>query len=129
MYLGEHLNESPIHLVSDFSTEVTHNRSLCTCNFPLEDPIRFLQTPKDAESIVLSKPFAQLGYTVCFIRNGCLIPVDHWIPIGCNTFLWSSRASSRDISAIKQLSKYFRLCANGLLYHAATYHICIHAIH
>ena len=49
MYLGEHLNKSPIHLVSDFSTEVTHNRSLRTRNFPLEDPICFLQTPKDAE--------------------------------------------------------------------------------
>ena len=43
------MNESPIRLVSDFSNEVTHNRSLHICNFPLEDLIRFLQTPKDAE--------------------------------------------------------------------------------
>ena len=49
LYLEEHLNESPIRLVSDFSTEVTYNRYLRTCNFPLEDPIHFLQTPKDAE--------------------------------------------------------------------------------
>ena len=49
MYLGEHLNESSILLVSDFSTEVTHNQSLRTCNFPLEDLIRFLKAPKDAE--------------------------------------------------------------------------------
>ena len=39
LYSGEHLNKSPTLLVSDFSTEVTHNRSLHTCYFPLEDPI------------------------------------------------------------------------------------------
>ena len=49
LYLGEHLNKSPIRLVSDFSAEVTHNRSLRTCNFPLGDPIPFLQTPEDAD--------------------------------------------------------------------------------
>ena len=106
-YPGEHLNESPIHLVSDFSTEVTYNRYLRTCNFPLEDPIYFLQTPKDAE--ILSKSFAQLGYTVCFVRDSCLIPVDRRIPIGCNAFLQASRAFSRNASAIKQLIKIFSL--------------------
>ena len=55
------------------------------------------------KSIVLLKSFAQLGYTICFICDGCLIPVDRRIPIGCNTFLRTSRASSRDVDAIKQL--------------------------
>ena len=64
------------------------------------------------KSIVLLKSFAQLGYTVCFVRDGCLIPVDRRIPIGCNTFLWASRASSRDVSAIKQLIKIFSLTCN-----------------
>ena len=64
------------------------------------------------KSIVLLKSFAQLGYTVCFHHDGCLIPVDRPIPIGCNTFLQASRASSRDISAIKQLIKIFSLTCN-----------------
>ena len=72
--------------------------------------------------IVLLKLFAQLGYAVCFVHDGCLIPVDRRIPIGCNTFLWASRASSHDLSAIKQLIKYFRLHATGLTY---IYH-CLH---
>ena len=66
------------------------------------------------KSIVLLKSFAQLGYTVCFVYDGCLIPVDCRIPICCNTFLRASRASSRDVSAIKQLIKYFHLHATGL---------------
>ena len=55
LYLREHLNESLILLVSDFSTEVTHNQSLRTCNFPLEDLIRFLKTPKDAKIYCIFK--------------------------------------------------------------------------
>ena len=58
------------------------------------------------KSIVLLQSFAQLGYTVCFVCDGCLIPVDRRIPIGCNTFL---RVSSRDVNAIKQLIKIFSL--------------------
>ena len=61
LYLGEHLNESPIRLLSDFSTEVTHNRSLCTCNFPLGDPIRFLQIPKDADIYCPSRVIRTIG--------------------------------------------------------------------
>ena len=38
---------------------------------------------------------------MCFARDGHLITVDHWIPIGCNTFLWATRASSHDITTIK----------------------------
>ena len=67
MYLVGHLNESPISLVSDFSTEVTRNRYLRTCNFPLEDPIRFLQTPKDAE---IYCPF-KVVYTIGLYRMFC----------------------------------------------------------
>ena len=67
MYLGEHLNESPIRLVSDFSTEVTHNLSLRTCNFPLEDPIRFLQTPKDAKIYCPFKVICTIGLTCASI--------------------------------------------------------------
>ena len=61
------------------------------------------------KSIVLLKSFAQLGYTICFACDSCLIPVDRRIPIGCNTFLWASRTSSRDVGAIKQLIKIFSL--------------------
>ena len=64
------------------------------------------------KSIVLLKSFAQLGYTVCFDRDGCLIPVDRLLPIGCNTFVQASRASSHDVSAIKQLIKIFSLTCN-----------------
>ena len=64
------------------------------------------------KSIVLLKSFTQLGYTICFVRDGCLIPVDRRIPIGCNTFLRASRASSRDIRAIKQLIKIFPFMYN-----------------
>ena len=53
--------------------------------------------------------------TVCFVRDGCLITIDHWILIGCNTFLWATRASSRDVTAINCSSKYFCLHASGLL--------------
>ena len=64
------------------------------------------------KSIVLLKSFAQLDYTVCFVRDGCLIPVDRWIPIGCNTFLWAPRASSHDVSTIKKLIEIFLLTCN-----------------
>ena len=107
------MNESPIYSVSDFSTEVTHNRSLRTCNFPLEDLIRFLQTPRDAK---IYRPLESFTQLVCFVHDGCLIPVDRRIPISCNTFLWTSRASSRDVSAIKQLIKYFQLRETGILF-------------
>ena len=55
------MNEYPILLVNDFSTEVTHNQSLRTCNFPLEDPICFLLTPKDAEIYCPFKVVCTLG--------------------------------------------------------------------
>ena len=35
-----------------------------------------------------------MGYTICFICDNCLITIDHWIPIGCSTFLRAIRASS-----------------------------------
>ena len=69
------------------------------------------------KSIVLLKSFTQLGYTVCFVRDSCLIPVDRQIPIGCNTFLQASRASSCDVSAIKQLIKIFSLTCNWPIGH------------
>ena len=56
--------------------------------------------------MVLLMSFTQLSYTVCFVHDGCLIPIDRRIPIGCNAFL---QASSRDISAIKKLIKIFLL--------------------
>ena len=55
------------------------------------------------------KLFEELGYTVWFDRDTRLITIDHRIPIGCNTFLWASRASSRDVSAIQKLIKIFLL--------------------
>ena len=58
--------------------------------------------PKEAEIYCLLKVPAQLGYTIWFIHDGCLITVDHQILIGCNTFLQASRASIRDVSAIKK---------------------------
>ena len=70
-----------------------------------------------SKSIVLLWSFAQLGYTICLVRNSCLIPVDRRISIGCNTFLQASRASSRDVNAIKQLIKniftYVQLAYSG----------------
>ena len=50
--------------------------------------------------IVLLKPLVELGYTVCFVRDGCLITVDHRILIGYNTFLCTTRASNCDVTAI-----------------------------
>ena len=66
---------------------------------------------KDSEIkfIVLLKSFAELGYTIQFIRDSRLITVNHRIPIGCNTFLWASRASSRDVTTIKKVIKTFSL--------------------
>ena len=69
------------------------------------------------KSIVLSKLFAQLGYTVCFVRDGYLFPVDHRIPIDCNTFVRASRASSREVSAIKKIIKIFLLTCNWPIEH------------
>ena len=66
---------------------MTHNQSLRTCNFPLEDLIRFLQTPKDAEIYRPFKVVGIIGLYHMFCSYGCLIPVDCWIPIRCNTFL------------------------------------------
>ena len=57
------------------------------------------------KSIVFLNSFAELGYTVCFVRDGCLIAVDRRIPIGRNTFLWATTASSRDVTAINCLEK------------------------
>ena len=51
------------------------------------------------------KLLEELGYTIWFIHDTCLITVNHWIPIGCNTFLWESRASSRDVSTIKKTNQ------------------------
>ena len=55
----------PSFLVSDFSTEVIHNQCLRTHNLPLEDPIRFLLTPKEPE---ICCPFK----VVCTIRLYCM---------------------------------------------------------
>ena len=59
--------------------------------------------------------FEELDYTVWFVRDTRLITVDHRIPIDCNTFLWESRASSRDVNAIKKLIKIFSLMCNWLI--------------
>ena len=55
------------------------------------------------------KLFEELGYTVWFICDTCLITADHQILIDRNTFLRASRASSRDVSAIKKLITYMQL--------------------
>ena len=60
------------------------------------------------------KLFEEFGYTVWFVRDTCLIVVDHRIPIGCDTLLQASRASSRDVNAIKKLIKIFSLTCNWL---------------
>ena len=57
--------------------------------------------------IALSDSFAELGYTAYFVRDSCLIIVDHWILISCNTFLWATRASSRDVTAVNKVIKIF----------------------
>ena len=61
------------------------------------------------------KLFEELGYNIWFDRDTCLITVDHRIPIGCNMFLRASRASIRDVSAIKILIKIFSLVCNWLI--------------
>ena len=52
---------------------------------------------------------AKLGHTILPICDNRLITADHRIPIGCNTFLWASRASSHDVTAIKKVIKIFSL--------------------
>ena len=47
--------------VSDFSTVVVHYQALQTRNFPLKHPIRFLQTPKEAEIYCLLKFVRTIG--------------------------------------------------------------------
>ena len=42
-----------------------------------------------------------------------MITGDHWILIGCNTFLRAIRASSRDVAAIKKVIKIFSLACKG----------------
>ena len=59
--------------------------------------------------IIFTKLFTKLGYTVFSICDSRLITGDHQILIGCNTFLWRSRASSRDVTAIKKAIKIFSL--------------------
>ena len=59
--------------------------------------------------IIFTKLFIKLGYTVFSICDGRLITGDHWILVGCNTFLWASTASSRDVTAIKKAIKIFSL--------------------
>ena len=88
---------------------MTHNRCLHTCNFPLEDPIRFIQTPNNAEIYFPFKVVHTIGfYTIFFVHDDCFIPVDRQIPFGCNTFLWGSRASSHDQTWV-QLNLYLYL--------------------
>ena len=53
--------------------------------------------------------FAKLGHTILPICYNRLITVDHWIPIGCNTLLQASTASSYDVTAIKKAIKIFSL--------------------
>ena len=63
-----------------------------------------------------TKLFEKLEHTVFSICDSHLITGDHRILIGHNTFnLWATRASSRDVTAIKKQSKYFCLRASGLL--------------
>ena len=59
--------------------------------------------------IALSDSFAELGYTAYFVCDSRLIMVDHWILIGCNTFLRATRASSCDVTTIKKVIKIFSL--------------------
>ena len=59
--------------------------------------------------IALSDVLAELGYTAYFVRDSSLIIVDHRILIGCNTFLRATRASSRDVTAIKKVIKILSL--------------------
>ena len=57
--------------------------------------------------IIFADLFTKLDHTVLPICDNCLITVDHQIPIGCNTFLRASTASSHDVTTIKKQSKYF----------------------
>ena len=56
---------------------------------------------------ILTELFAKLGHTVLSICDSLLIIIDHQIPIGYNTFLRASRASSHDIITVKKQPKYF----------------------
>ena len=62
---------------------------------------------------IFTELLAKLGHTILPICDNHIIIIDHLIPIGCNTFLWASRASSHDVTTIK--SKYFHLHTSGLL--------------
>ena len=57
----------------------------------------------------LVKLFTELGYTIWFISDSRFITSDHQIPIGYNTFLRASTASSHDATAIKKVIKIFLL--------------------
>ena len=63
--------------------------------------------PKDAEFHYLHKAVRKLGYTVFSICDSHLITGDHRILIGCNTFLQEFKASSRDITTIKNNQNIF----------------------
>ena len=58
---------------------------------------------------IFTELFAKLDHTVLPICDNHLITVDHRIPIGYNTFLRASRASSHDVTAIKKGNKIFSL--------------------
>ena len=58
---------------------------------------------------IFTELFATLGHTVLLICDNHVITIDHWILIGCNTFLRTSRASSHGVIAIKKLIKIFPL--------------------
>ena len=70
--------------------------------------------------------FKKLDYTVFSTCDSSLITSDHRILIGCNTFLWATWASSRDVTAIRKIIKIFCLRASCLFKHT---HIHIHITH
>ena len=68
--------------------------------------------PKDAK---FHYHFAKSGYTIISIRYSRLITSDHWILIGCSTFLRTPRASSCDVTTIEKVTKiYFCLYVSDL---------------
>ena len=58
---------------------------------------------------IFTELLAKLDHTILPICDSHIITIDHLIPTGCNTFLWASRASSHDVTAIKKLIKIFSL--------------------
>ena len=106
-YLEQCLDKLYYLVSKRYSTLVMHFQCLHSHNFlPLYQSNKHRKVTKFTIS---TKLFKKLGNTIFSICDSHLITSDHQILIGCNTFLWVTRASSRGVTTIKKVIKIFLL--------------------